>query len=171
MDAMHPRGDDLVFHFNPLTERAANAIANWHYDGIYAFYDMDQDLEDLAELLDPASWDRYYRVSDENDNLIGFFSYEQEGESVEIGLGLRPDLTGRGLGLAFVQAGLDFGRQMFQPAAFRLSVAAFNQRAIQIYERAGFRQVETYIHETNGGVYEFVRMVRPASAFFQQAGI
>jgi ribosomal-protein-alanine N-acetyltransferase len=160
----------LDFHFKPLTERDANAIAGWHYNGIYSFYDMDQDPEDLAELLDPASWDRYYRVSDENDNLIGFFSYEQEGETVEIGLGLRPDLTGRGLGLAFVQAGLDFGLEMFHPVFFCLSVVSFNQRAIQVYERAGFRQVETYMQETNGGAYEFVRMVRKTVVGFGLVG-
>lgn len=46
----------LNFVVRPLTWEDAQAIAAWHYEGIYAFYDMDQDPEDLAQLLDPASW-------------------------------------------------------------------------------------------------------------------
>jgi ribosomal-protein-alanine N-acetyltransferase len=82
---------------------------------------------------------------------------------VDIGLGLRPDLTGRGLGLPFVLAGLEFARERFAPEGFRLTVAAFNERAILIYERAGFRGIETFTHRTNGGEHPFVLMVRESS--------
>ena len=57
---------------------------------------------------------------------------------MEIGLGLRPDLTGRGLGLDFFRAGVEFARERFRPALIVLNVAAFNERAIAVYERAGF---------------------------------
>lgn len=97
---------------------------------------------------------------DEHTELVGFFYYEEDGRAVEIGLGLRPDLTGRGLGRAFLEAGLAFARDKYRPTIFRLSVAAFNRRAIRVYERVGFHQVETYLLETNGGMYEFVRMER-----------
>jgi [ribosomal protein S18]-alanine N-acetyltransferase len=42
------------------------------------------------------------------------------------------------LGLAYLQAGLAFATQRFTPRRFRLSVATFNERAIRVYERAGF---------------------------------
>jgi len=58
---------------------------------------MDQDADDLAELLNPRSREeRYYAVLDEQKELAGFFSCTKDGETVEIGLGLRPDLTGKG---------------------------------------------------------------------------
>jgi ribosomal-protein-alanine N-acetyltransferase len=77
---------------------------------------------------------------------------------VEIGLGLRPELTGRGLGAAFLEAGLDFAAARFAAREYALAVAAFNRRAIAVYERAGFREVRRYEHFTNGAFHEFVWM-------------
>lgn len=153
----------MQFSFKLMNETYAHAIANWHYEGIYAFYDMEQDVEDLEELLDPHSWhDRYYAVTDGQGDLVGFFCFEREKEAVVIGLGLGPDLTGRGWGQAFLEAGLEFAREKYRPAAFVLSVATFNQRAIRVYRKAGFEDVEVFVHETNGGQYEFLRMARQA---------
>lgn len=45
---------------------------------------------------------------------------------------------GRGLGAAFVALCVQFGRERYGAARFRLSVAAFNERAIRTYKRAGF---------------------------------
>src|SRR5216117_707294 len=60
---------------------------------------------------------------------------------VRSGLGLRPDLTGRGLGERMVQAQLEYAREHWSPQTFRLFVAAFNERAISLYGRLGFREV------------------------------
>jgi len=150
----------MQFLFKAMSETDAQAIANWHYEGIYAFYDMDQDIEDLEELLDPHSWTgKYCSVVDERGELVGFFSFEKEDGAVVIGLGLGPDCTGRGLGQAFVEAGLEYAKQKFGPATFRLSVAAFNQRAIRVYEKLGFQADGTFTAATNGGQHEFLRMV------------
>ena len=152
----------MQFKFKLMDENYAHAIANWHYEGIYVFYDMDQDVEDLEELLDPQSWaDQYYAVVNECNELIGFFNFEQENGVVTIGLGLKPDHTGKGLGQAFVEAGLEFAEK-YNPTMFRLKVATFNQRAIRIYERVGFKSDGVFINETNGGQHEFLRMVRKA---------
>jgi len=147
-----------------MNEQDAHAIAGWHYEGPYTFYDWTQDADDLAELLNPRSWEeKYYAVLDEQGELAGFFSFTKEGEAVEIGLGLRPDLTGKGkgIGLEFVKAGLEFARNKYTASAFRLRVATFNRRAIRVYEKAGFRPLHVFMHETNGGEYEFLEMVMP----------
>jgi hypothetical protein len=39
-------------------------------------------------------------------------------------------------------------------------VAAFNRRAITVYERAGFHEIERFEHVTNGGLHAFIRMAR-----------
>jgi [ribosomal protein S18]-alanine N-acetyltransferase len=154
----------MRFTFRQMNEQEARAIARWHYEGPYAFYDMDQDADDLAELLNPRSWEeKYYAVFDEQGELAGFFTFTKDGEAVEIGLGLRPDLTGKGkgVGLEFVQAGLEFAKSEYAVSAFRLRVATFNRRAIRVYEQAGFRPVRVFMHETNGGKHEFLEMVMP----------
>ncbi len=147
----------MRYTIRAMTEPDARAVAAWRYPGEYAFYDLDADPGDLAELLDPARWGReYFAADDEAGRLAGFFVFKRLGDAIDVGLGLRPHLTGRGLGLEFLEAGLRFA------AAGRavLRVAAFNRRAIAVYERAGFRVVERYEQPANGGLHPFIRMER-----------
>ena len=62
-------------------------------------------------------------------------------DEVRLGLGMRPDLTGRGLAQPFIEAGLDYARREWQPRTFRLWVAGWNERALRAYRRAGFHEV------------------------------
>ena len=153
-----------MFRFRPLTQADAEAIAAWHYPEPYAFYDWSADVDDLGELLDAElRGEAYVAVEDPAHDLIGFFSFKpKEPGTVEVGLGLRPDHTGRGLGLAFGEAGLEHARTQLAPERFKLAVAAFNRRAITVYERLGFVEARRYLHRTNGGEWEFVEMHRPA---------
>jgi [ribosomal protein S18]-alanine N-acetyltransferase len=142
-----------------MTQADAEEIAGWHYEPPYSFYDATADAGDLQLLLDDESRrDRYFSAFDRDGVLVGFFEFKPQGSEVELGLGLRPDLTGGGLGLGFVTAGMGFGRERFRPSGFRLSVATFNGRAIRVYERAGFRPVRMYFHATNGGIHRFLEM-------------
>ena len=145
-----------------MTAADASAVAAWRYPEPYAFYDWDQDADDLAELLDPSEWGRRYFAADAADgSLAGVFVFSVNGDgAAEIGLGLRPDLTGRGLGTTFVDAGMRFAADALGARSYALAVAAFNGRAIAVYERCGFREVEQYLHATNGGFHPFVRMTR-----------
>jgi [ribosomal protein S18]-alanine N-acetyltransferase len=146
-----------------MTQEEAEEIAAWQYEPPYSFYDAAADEGDLRLLLDAASREgRNFSAFDDEGTLVGFFEYKALGEDVEIGLGLRPDLTGHGLGLDFVVAGMAYGRERFRPKVFRLAVATFNERAIRVYERAGFHPVREYDHETNGGAHRFLEMARPA---------
>lgn len=144
-----------------MTQAEAEIIADWSYEEPFSFYDPRADDDDLAELLDPVRrGDEYYSARDENGELIGFFQFRQRGDAVDVGLGLRPDLTGQGLGLGYLQDGLAFAREAYSPRRFTLSVATFNDRAIKVYERAGFLVTRSYRHKTNGGLFSFVEMER-----------
>ncbi len=146
-----------------MCEEEAQAISGWQYEPPYSFYDWSADADDLALLLGKESREgRFFSAFAEDGALVGFFEFQVDGEDVIVGLGLRPDLTGRALGLPFVEESLAFARERFGPRRFRLSVATFNERAIRVYERAGFVPLRTYDHETNGGIFPFVEMTRPA---------
>jgi len=148
------------FRFAAMSQEDAEAIAEWRYPEPFSFYDASADPDDLAELLDPALRGAGYEsVRNESDELVGFFQFKQNRPDVlEIGLGLRPDLTDRGLGGTFIEAGLRRARARFGPTPIVLSVATFNRRAVTVYERAGFVAVRTYMHSTNGGEWEFLEM-------------
>src|SRR5258708_1072991 len=110
--------------FTPVDEADARQIMAWRYDEPYAVYNMGADFANSADGLG-GLWDRRrldYGGGDEEGELIGFFGFGtaaqvwdhdepalySEDQTIDIGLGLRPDLTGQGLGLAFVNAGLAF---------------------------------------------------------------
>jgi [ribosomal protein S18]-alanine N-acetyltransferase len=152
----------LEFAIRSTTAVDADAIATWRYPGEYSFYDADADPDDLAELLDPAEWGRRYFAADElvEHTLAGFLVVKLTGRVAEIGLGLRPDLTGRGLGESFLCTCLHFASVALGADSYTLAVAAFNRRAITVYERAGFREVDQFEHFTNGGLHSFIRMAK-----------
>lgn len=148
-----------------MDQQAAEEIADrWKYGGEYAFYDMTADPEDYAEIISPEKrGERYFSVFS-GSALAGFFCVEREGAAVELGLGLRPDLTGQGLGQAFLRTVLRYVEERFAPEAVRLSVASFNRRAVKVYERAGFVKTGAARIPTNGGMYEFTMMERRRGA-------
>jgi ribosomal-protein-alanine N-acetyltransferase len=155
----------MSFEFRPLGWCDAQEVAAWRYEGIYAFYDTERVLVLGAVLLRPAlrlAGMRFYAVDAGSDRCVGIFSFQRQGASVTIGLGLRPALTGQGLGETFVREGMALGARLFRPATFRLTVAAFNQRAIRVYERAGFVPIRHFTQWTRGGAREFIEMTRPA---------
>lgn len=63
---------------------------------------------------------------------------------------MRPDLTGRGLGLDFVRLGLEFAHERFPGRRVILDVADFNHRARKVYERAGFHVTGNHTKHFDG---------------------
>ena len=138
--------------FRPLTEEDARAILAWRYEEPYSIYDPDPD--GIPGMLDPEN--AYHAVTAESGELIGFCcfgpdarvpggDYQNADDTLDVGAGLRPDLTGKGAGLSFFNAILEFAEGAFAPSMFRLTVAAFNQRAIRVHERAGFQPLRTFV--------------------------
>ena len=135
----------------PASPQALEAIVSARYGPPYEFYDGDGE-----PVLNP---ERYYEALDEQGSFVGHFYFEEKEGAVEIGLGLRPELTGQGLGLDFVIAGVKFARRRWSSRRIVLSVAAFNERAIKVYERAGFRETGRHVRSfERWGDVEFVDM-------------
>lgn len=150
-------------HIKPLLIDEALQICQWTYPDEYSFYDVEDSPDARNELMDGT----YYAVkAKQNPNeLIGFFCYGSnaqvgggrqlglyQGDDVlDIGLGMNPNLIGRGSGMLFLSAGIQFAEAAFNPQTLRLSVAKFNQRAIRLYTNAGF--VTTTSFDNNGTAF------------------
>ena len=117
-------------------------IATWRYEFPYEWYDTSSDPRRVQLLVDPQRREGMRAiVDDDSEELVGFFNFVREGDEIRVGLGMRPDLTGRGLAQPFIEAGLDYARAEWRPKRFRLWVARWNERALRAYRRAGFHEV------------------------------
>jgi RimJ/RimL family protein N-acetyltransferase len=146
------------------TEEHADEVAGRRYEPPYDFYDLASAPRDEAAMRDPARAAHHRAVlEDEGGRLDAFSYFDRHEDVVEVGIGLRPDLTGRGLGEPFLRAQLAYAAEQWSPLTFRLFVAVWNERAIRIYERLGFREVgrETRRFELVGE-HEFLQMERAA---------
>ena len=147
----------------PLTAAFAADIVTWRYPAPYDCYDMTG--TDPSFLADPASG--FFALADDR-GLIGFRSFGADGQvpggpyddsALDTGGGLRPELTGQGLGRAAIGTGLEFGRERFAPPAFRVTIASFNLRAQRVVSALGFRGAGRFA--ATGSDRSFEVLVRP----------
>ncbi len=128
---------------------------SWRYEPPYDFYNHDPSKRDEVianSFLDPAY--HYYAVLDEQEALIAFYCFGEDAQvpggdyrvdALDIGGGLRPDLTGYGLGPKIMSAAMEFARSRFAPRAFRVTIAEFNLRARRAWEKIGFISVQEFV--------------------------
>ncbi len=157
------------YRLRTLNAADAEQICIWRYQPPYDFYNIGE--SSIRELLDPAH--HGLAVDDQTGRLVGFFTFGNSARvrgatraglykepALDIGLGMRPELTGKGHGFAFVDAGLHYAREQFRPECFRLVVAAFNSRAIRVYERAGFERGASFTSPVRKIDVPFLLMTR-----------
>ena len=140
---------------SPLSVENAQKITTWRYDPPYDLYDLDP--EHLSGLLNIDY--RYHQVMDLKGSLVGYCCFGldaqvpggdyQHGEPavLDIGVGLRPDLIGKGLGSDFVSDILDFTIKEFKPEYFRVTIADFNQRSQKTFRDLGFKETYQFIRD------------------------
>ena len=162
----------MRFTLRPIIRADAEEISRWRYGKPYSMYDGDP--ASAPSLLKPRFL--YHSVYDERGELAGYFCFGEDARvtagrqlglyakepALDVGLGMRPNLTGQGMGTEFVLAGLRFAKENLSPPAFRLTVAASNLRAVRVYERVGFEAVEAFGARTPDGSREWLLMRREA---------
>ncbi|MDU0348990.1 GNAT family protein [Actinomyces sp. MRS3W] len=144
-----------------MTPEVALEIADeWKYAPPYDFYDMTADPEDYDEFVTPDRWPDVFLQVRLLGELFGYLTGDlhERGSVLEIGLGMHPDFVGRGLGLDFMKHNLAWVTDNLEVGSIRLSVASFNERAITVYRRSGFREVRHYQQRTNGSTFDFMEM-------------
>lgn len=160
-------GVGLTLNFSPLDESAAREIVRWRYEPPYDIYGLENSDKTVNYLLDEQN--KFHAMRDNNNELVGFCSFGEDGQvpggdysrnALDIGMGIRPDLTGQGRGSNFVAAVLDFAQQNFDPDSLRVTIAAFNQRAQNVWKKNGFHPIETFTFKTRNR--DFVIMLKQA---------
>lgn len=162
----------MLYRYVPMQEEYANKIVNsWQYDGIYSFYDMKADEDDLKLFTDKTNWKNIiFAVLNNKNELIGWSSYYMEGEIIWLALGLKPELTGKGLGKQFVSDCIQFikSKSHLNQSIIKLEVALFNQRAIKVYKRVGFAESDKITKSTHIGKLDFLQMTKTCSNLLVQ---
>lgn len=136
-----------------ITQQDAVEILCWKYEEPYDFYNAILTPDAMLKLLGPS----YFAVKNEQDELVGFFcigkaATVEEGHAygvyddqcIDLGIGMKPELTGKGFGSPFFAFIVDFVEKKHPGLPLRLTVASFNQRAIRLYEKFGFVKQKTF---------------------------
>ena len=155
-----------MFTFHLIDESNALAILGWRYEPPYDFYnDSEEDASLLQHFLHPQN--SFYSILDENSKLIAYCSFGQNQQvthgdycdrALDIGMGIRPDLTGRGKGVEYANAVLEFADNLFKPKAFRVTLVAFNQPALRGSQKSEFKHQQPFERESDG--MQFIVLVR-----------
>jgi ribosomal-protein-alanine N-acetyltransferase len=153
-----------VLLVRPLLPDDAAAIASWRYAPPFDLYDSTS-ADDLAG--PDANGHGYYALTSPDGELVGFCCLGPEGRvpgqddepaTLDLGLGIRPDLVSRGLAGRALPAVLALAQQVGgSPLRLRTAVAAFNERSLRLCRRAGLVEQRRFV---GPGGREFVELVR-----------
>ncbi|NNJ11045.1 GNAT family N-acetyltransferase [Chloroflexales bacterium ZM16-3] len=144
----------------PMDAAAAETTTGWRYPPPYDIYNLDEEPGMLIAIFsDPAYG--YFQIR-EGDDLVGFCCFGDEGRvrggdytalALDVGIAMRPDLIGQGMGRRYMGAILSFAELQFHPPALRLTVAAFNARARRLYANLGFYNIQRFTSTSSGRDY------------------
>jgi len=156
----------MKFVENIESKNVAKKIANWEYPSPYDIYNMNGDKETIKEILNEDYYSYIY-----NDLIIGYFCYGDpaqvptenseiyaDDEFLDIGVGLNPKLCGEGRGYNFFSKAVDAAFEIYEIKKYRLTVAKFNERAIKVYLKYGFREENEFQRDNDGKKTNFITM-------------
>ena len=98
--------------FSKIKRAEALEICTWEYQPPYDIYNHSKppNPEDVEAILNPQF--NYHAIRNEDGSLVAFCSFGEDArvpggcyteEALDIGIGVRPDLTGQGLGKDFTR--------------------------------------------------------------------
>jgi len=157
----------MKIEYQPADKASAREFVSWEYEPPYDVYNCPP--EEIGSAIQ-------YNIDPKNNvlamfgldgELIGYCSYGQDAqvpggdygeEALDIGLMLKPELTGQGMGAAFAEDVIQKGIDRYSPEILRVTIAAFNARAIRTWEKNGFQRTQSF--ERDGDGLEFVIMMK-----------
>lgn len=152
----------MNFIVESLTENYAKQICNWKYKSEYSIYNYPKWDKIFSEnwgiTIDQTRKKEFSAIVDECTNLCGYIRILDKNEHLLIGLGLKPSLCGKGLGIILMELLIQECKKGYGNKKIVLEVRSFNERAIRCYKNADFKVVDTCKKETPMGYGEFIKM-------------
>lgn len=146
-----------------FTEEHAKAVCTWAYSGVYSVYNLlpwEMVVENHWQLADEDARREIFHTIYLDGEMIGFGRIQRGEDRIDLGIGLKPDYCGKGIGLPAMEALTDRAIHLYPDEIIGLEVRQFNTRAIKCYEKAGFKIVNKYMKETFNGYVPFALMIK-----------
>jgi [ribosomal protein S18]-alanine N-acetyltransferase len=153
-------------HYAPTDEKTAREFLLWRYEPPFEIYNYAPENfgKDLAYSLDPGN--NIYSMCREGE-LIGYCSFGRDAqvpggdyseEALDIGLMIKPSLTGRGLGNEHVKDVIRYAINNYKQKKLRVTIWETNERARKVWEKNGFHKVQAFERESDkSGFVVFTR--------------
>jgi ribosomal-protein-alanine N-acetyltransferase len=153
-----------------LTEQHCKEICSWCYPAPYDIYNwpswgmmVAQDMQFADPVIREAQFAAVVRMDEVNSKLdgelIGYVQYFPMEGVTRLGLGIRPYLCDKGLGLVFMETIIKEALQRNPRKEIDLEVHTWNESAQKTYAKAGFVKKDEYDRMTSPGEGRFYCMV------------
>lgn len=129
-----------------FTQTEAREVAGWNYPAPFDIYNVDPNDPQLF-LMRTAAGEGYYPAVDDCGEIVAFcvlgaearvMGQQPQPGTLDIGLGVRPDLTSHGLGSELLTPVRTLVASVGIPELLRTAVASFNTRSLALCRKAGF---------------------------------
>jgi len=142
-----------TFRVRPVTEGDIRAFSAWRHEPPYNVYDITGHTgeESIEYFLSPEV--NCQVLVDADETLFGFITFGEDARvpggdysapGLDIGLGIRPDATGRGNGSSFIATVVEFATDVLEAKTLRVTVAEWNTRALRVWEGADFGRSQRF---------------------------
>lgn len=140
--------------FAPISPSQIFTISVWRYSPPYEIYNLyyPPSSKDVAYWLTPEF--QVHAIKNTASQMVAFCSFGRDGQvpggdyniqALDIGMGVRPDLTGQGNGIFFAESVCSFARKAFHTRSLRVTVASKNVRALKVWSKVGFRPIDRFL--------------------------
>ena len=145
-----------------MNEEYARQITEWNYEVEYSDYNLPSYEECKNKKYGITREDRKdnYIVYTINDEVVFYSNMkEMDNNKLYIGVGLKPEYCGKGLGNFFLNDSIIEMKKRYPERTLFLEVRSWNKRAIKSYEKLGFKITNTVISKDRlGNDTEFIEM-------------
>lgn len=153
------------YSLSALTEQNAREICSWRYPGeysVYNFSDWETVMENGWDLSIKEKREAEYVAVLQTDELnlkavlIAYGRISTIHNTTYIGIGLKPECCGLGLGAGIMNLLLATAKEKMPNQIIAVEVREFNKRALACYKKIGFSEKDRYRKKTLMGEDAFI---------------